>query len=157
MKQTSKLRIALCALIVGVAITPATAAASQASIVAAIERYSSKIDVAEGHVITAVGEYKASGKDPAAVRAAIAKSIHVLSTLKAKIAAQSAPAGPVSKGKAMFDQGLQDVIVAYRRLKTIFGKALSPQTAVADAKKALLEIKHAQKELTAGAKLLTGT
>lgn len=157
MGTTGRLRIAAIALVIaGGAIVPATAAASDASIVAAIESYGPKIDKAEGGVLTAVGNYKASGKDPGQVTAAIGKSIHVFASLKAKIAKQSAPAGRVRRGKQKVEQGLSQIITAYKRLSGEFGKEVSPEVAESDAKQLVHEVLLARKDLTKGVKLLAG-
>ncbi|MHB1469121.1 MAG: hypothetical protein ACYCX7_08190, partial [Solirubrobacteraceae bacterium] len=118
------------------------------------ESYGPKIDRAEGGVLTAVGKYKASGKDPEAVRAAIGRSIRVLTSMNAKIAKQSAPAGRVSTGKADVEAGLKKIVSAYKHLRSEFGKQLSPEVAQADAKRLVQAVLTARKDLTKGVKLL---
>jgi hypothetical protein len=131
------------------------ASASGASIRAAIQSYNSKVLVAEGHLLSAIGKYKKHG-DPVPVRVALDRSIAVLSSLKAKIASQSASSPRVKKGKAKFEQGLRSVIVAYRHLKRAFGeKQSSPQTAKAQAAKALRAVKKGQAQIKEGARLLS--
>lgn len=130
------------------------ASASDASIKAVIKSYDSKILVAEGHVITAIGEFKKSG-NPSGVQAAITKSTGVLQALKSAIASQSASSPRVKQGKTKLEQGLKTVIAAYQHLKTAFGeKHASPQNAKAEAKKALVAVKKGSLELREGAKLL---
>lgn len=119
--------VALCLATVGAAGHPSTAAASDASIKRAIKRYDHKILVAEGHVLSAIGQYKKTGQ-PAGVEAALSKSIAVFRSLKAKIAAQSAIAPKVKQGKLKLIKGLQAVISAYQHLKTAFAiKATNPR------------------------------
>jgi hypothetical protein len=131
------------------------ASASDASIKAAIKSYNSKILVAEGHLVTAIGEYKKSGS-PSGVQSALQKSIAVLESLKSKIAAQSASSQRVKLGKSKFEKGLQSVILAYQRLKKAFGeKKVSPRAAKAEAVKAVSAVKSGRTELREGAKLLS--
>jgi hypothetical protein len=150
-------RTALCVVVLGSVLTIpiASAAASDASIKATIKSYSARITVAEGHLLTAIGKYKASG-NPTVVDAALKKSIGVFRALKAKVGVQSASSTRIKTGKRKFESGLQQVIVAYEHLKTAFGeKRASPQAAKAQAKKALLAVKAGRKELMEGAKLLS--
>jgi hypothetical protein len=149
-------RVALCAVVLaGVLAGPVSgAAASDASIKAVIKSYNSKVLVAEGHLVTAIGEYKSSG-NPSGVQAAFKQSIVVLGALKSKIASQTASSKRVKLGQAKFDKGLQSVIVAYQRLSKAIGeKKVSPTAAKAEAKKAVIAIKSARVELEEGAKLL---
>jgi hypothetical protein len=133
----------------------AGASASDASIKSVIKSYDSKILVAEGHVLSALGEYKKSG-NPSQVDSAITKSVTVLQALKSAIAAQSASTPKIKTGKAKFETGLQTVITGYEHLKTAFGeKKASPQAAKEQASKALTSLKKAKSELREGAKLLT--
>jgi hypothetical protein len=151
-----KTQIVVCAVVLGAALLgPATGAmASDASIRAVLKSYSSRILISEGHVVTAIGEFKKSG-NPNGVQAALKRATGVLSSLKSKIAAQSASSRRVKEGKAKLENGLGAVIGAYRHLKTAFGeKQSSPQTAKAEAKKALRAIKQGASELREGAKLL---
>jgi hypothetical protein len=132
----------------------AGASASDASIKSVIKSYDSKILVAEGHVVSALGEYKTTG-DPTKVDAAIAKSVTVLRALKSAIGTQSASSTKVKEGKIKFEKGLKGVIVAYEHLKTAFGeKSVSPAAAKEQASKALKSLKEAGSELKEGAKLL---
>jgi hypothetical protein len=147
--------VACVAVVGGLLVGPVGAAsASDASIKSVIKSYESKILVSEGHVVTAIGEYKTSG-DPTGVQTAIAQAANVLGSLKSAIASQSASSPKIKEGKAKFEKGLRDVILAYQHLKKAFGaKKASPQIAKAEAKKALSAIKKGNKELRAGAKLL---
>jgi hypothetical protein len=150
-------RIVLCgAVLAGMLVGPISgAAASDASIKAVIKSYNSKVLVAEGHLVTAIGEYKKSG-DPTAVQAAFKQSIAVIGSLRSKIASQTASSKRVKLGQAKFDKGLESVIVAYKRLSKAIGeKKVSPAAAKAEAKKAVSAIKSARIELKEGAKLLS--
>ncbi len=152
-------RVMACvAMLCGALVGPvSSASASKASIKAAIVSYSSKIDVAEGGVLTAVGEYKAAPdpKDPAGVEAAISKSVTVLGALKAKVAKQSAAAPRVKKAKRKIGAGLQAVIVGYDELSTAYGEIASqPEAASSEAAKAEVVVKQGRKQLTEGIKLL---
>ena len=141
----------LCAVLMG---PVAGASASSASIKAAIRSYNSKILVAEGHVVTALGEYKTS-KNPAGVQTALGASISVIRSLKDKIALQSAGRPRVKRAKAKIEKGLQAVIASYQGLDNAFGeKSVNPEEAKAEATKALAAVKKGRKELLEGAKLL---
>lgn len=159
MRNTAMVRVvravACTAILGGVLAGPvAGASASDASIKAVIKSYDSKILVSEGHVVTAIGNYKKSGS-PSGVTTAIGKSIVVLRSLKSAIGAQSASSTKVKEGKVKFEKGLKGVIVAYEHLKTAFGeKQASPQAAKVQASKALKSLKQAKSELREGAKLL---
>jgi N-acetylglutamate synthase/N-acetylornithine aminotransferase len=88
----------------------ASASASSASIKAAIESYGSKIDVAEGRVLTAVGEYKTT-KNPSGVQSAIGESVAVLSALRSKVQHQAAGQARQDEdrgGPARVDRGLPE-------------------------------------------------
>jgi hypothetical protein len=157
LKRAKTGRLVLCAVMLGGVFAGSVtgASASDASIKAVIKSYNSKILVAEGHVVSAIGEFKDSG-NPTKVQAALQKSITVLGALESKISAQSASSPKIKLGKAKFDKGLQSVVVAYRRLKAAFGeKKVSPQAAKAEAKKAVLAVAKGRKELREGAKLLS--
>jgi hypothetical protein len=149
-------RMVVCAATLGaVTMGPVSgASASSASIRAAIKSYSGKVDVAEGHVVSALGEYKTS-KEPAGVQAALKEAVTVLAALKAKVAVQSTGRPRVKKAKTKIEQGLQGVIVAYKGLEVAFGeKATSPEAASAEAKKAEAAVKKGIAELREGVKLL---
>jgi hypothetical protein len=149
-------RAALCAaVLVGVLAGPVSgASASDASIKAVIESYNSKILVSEGRVVSAIGKFKRSG-NPKDVQAALQKATAVLGSLKSRIAAQSASGRRVKLGKTKLEQGLQKVIVAYRRLERAFGeKQVSPAAAKAEAKKAVLAVNAGRVDLREGVKLL---
>jgi hypothetical protein len=125
------------------------ASASSASIKAAFKSYSGKIDVAEGHVVTAIGEYKTS-KNAVPVQTAISESITVLGGLKSKVAAQPAGKPKVKKAKRKIEAGLQAVIVSYGLLSTAIGEdASNPEAAKAEA-----AVKKGRVELLEGVKLL---
>jgi multidrug resistance efflux pump len=146
--------VALCLATVGAAGHPSTAAASDASIKRAINRYDHKILVAEGHLLSAIGQYKKTGQ-PAGVEAALSKSIAVFRSLKAKIAAQSAVAPKVKQGKLKLIKGLQAVISAYQHLKTAFAiKATNAAAAKEQAEKAEAAVRKGQEELREGLQLL---
>lgn len=149
-------RVALCAaVLVGVLAVPVSGAfASDASIKAVIKSYNSKLLIADGHLSTALGEYKKSG-NPSGVQAAFRKSIAVLSSLKAKIASQKALSPRVKLGQSKFDKGLQAIVVAYRRLSKAIGeKQVSPAAAKAEARRAVTAIDRARVLFKEGAKLL---
>jgi hypothetical protein len=148
--------VACAAVLGGVLAGPiAGASASDASIKSVIKSYGSKILVAEGHVVSALGEYKKSG-DPSGVTSAITASVGVLRSLKSAIAGQSASSPKVKQGKAKFEKGLQKIIAGYQHLKTAFGeKKASPQAAKQQATIALNSLKRAKKELNEGARLLS--
>jgi hypothetical protein len=152
-------RVAVCAAtLCGAIVGPvAGASASVASIKAAIVSYNSKIDVAEGHVLTAVGEYKESKdpKDPAGVEAAIGNSVAVIGSLKAKVAHQSAATRRAKRAKAKILAGLQAIIVGYKELSSAYVETTtSPEAAMTEATKAAILAKKGRKELGEGVKLL---
>jgi hypothetical protein len=149
-------RVALCAaMVVGVLAGPVSgASASDASIKAVIKSYNSKLLIADGHLTTALGEYKETG-NPSGVQTAFKKSIGVLAALEGKIASQKASSPRVKLGQSKFDKGLQAIIVAYRRLSKAIGeKKVSPTAAKAEAKKAVSAIERARVLFKEGAKLL---
>jgi hypothetical protein len=149
-------RLASCAMVLGALLAGpvAGATASDASIKSVIKSYDSRLLVAEGHTVTAIGEYRQSG-NPSGVKAALTKSIALLRSLRSAIAPQSASSPRVKAGKAKVEKGLGAVILAYQHLKKAFGeKKASPQNAKAEAKKALSAIRKGRKELREGARLL---
>jgi hypothetical protein len=157
MRYRRAMPVVLCMAVLGALLVgPVSgASASDASIKAVIKSYTSKIDLAEGHLLSEIGRYAKSG-NPTKVDAALGRSIEVFTSLKAKIAAQSASSGRVKRGKAKFEKGLGKIVTAYRRLKTAFGeKKSSPSAAKAEAKKALTAVKSGRRELREGARLLT--
>jgi hypothetical protein len=130
------------------------ASASAGSIKAAIKSETPTILVDEGHLLTALGEYKTS-RNPAAVQAALTATIASVHSLESKIAAQPAVHPRVKRAKAKLEKGLQAIVVAYERLNTAFGeKTVSPEAAKAEVTKALRAVKKGGKELTQGMKLL---
>jgi hypothetical protein len=146
--------ITVCVAAAGAAGYASTASASDASIKQTIKTYNPKILVAEGHVLSAIGEYKQT-RQPAGVETALSKSIGVLSALKSKIAAQSAVAPNVKKGKLKLIKGLQAVIKAYQHLKTAFAvKAVNAAAAKEQAEKAEVAVRKGRKELREGVQLL---
>jgi hypothetical protein len=146
--------VALCLAMVGAAGSASTASASDASIKRAIKKYEPKILVVEGHVLSAIGQYRKTGQ-PAGVEAALSKSIAVFRSLKAKITAQSAVAPKVKKGKLKLIQGLQTVISAYQHLKIAFAvKARNATAAKEQAEMALAAVRKGQEELREGLQLL---
>ena len=146
--------VALCLATVGAGGHASTASASDASIKRAIKTYEHRILAAEGHVLSAIGQYKKTGQ-PAGVEAALSKSIAVFHSLKAKIAAQSAIAPKVKQGKRKLIKGLQAVIGAYQNLKTAFAiKATNAAAAKEQAEKAVAAVRKGQEELREGLQLL---
>jgi hypothetical protein len=145
----------LTATLLGVTLAPAAnASASVASIKAVILSYGPKIDVAEGHVLTALGEYKES-TGPAEVESAIGGSVAVLASLKTKVAEQRVGPRRARKGKGMIVSGLRAVIVGYEDLSEAYAeKTTNPSAAVTEAKAAEARVKEGQKDLHAGVKLL---
>jgi hypothetical protein len=132
----------------------AGASASDAGIKSLIKKYDSRLIVAEGHLVTAIGEYKTS-RNPEGVVNALDDATAVLRSLKTKIEAQPAAAARVKLGKADLVKGLRAVIVAYGHLKVAFGeKAGSPSAADENAQKAVLAVKRGRLDLAEGLKLL---
>jgi hypothetical protein len=149
-------RVALCAaVLVGALVGPLSgASASDASIKAVIRSYNAKLLIADGHLATALGEYRKSG-NPSGVQAALKKSIAVIGALKSRIASQKASGRRVKLGQAKFDKGLQAIVVAYKHLSTAIGeKKVSPTAAKAEARKAVTAIDRARVLFKEGAKLL---
>ena len=144
----------LAALVV-MAVGPVTGAwASKASIKGALKSYDGKIAVAEGHTLTALGEYKTT-KNAAPVEEAISQSVTVLSALRTKIESQSAGTPKVKAAKSKLVKGLEAIILSYGKLKAAFAdKASSPEAAQAEATKALAAVKIGRKQLNEAAKLL---
>ncbi len=132
----------------------AGASASDASIKSVIKSYNARMIVAEGHAVTAIGEYKQSA-NPSGVEAALTNSIGLLGSLRSAIATQSAPSPRVKAGKAKVEHGLSAMIHAYQHLEKAFGeKQASPQKARAEVKQGLRVAKKGRKELREGARLL---
>ncbi len=130
------------------------ASASRASIKAVLRSYSAKIEIVEGKVVTAIGEYKTS-HNPAPVDEAITNSITVISAVRTKIEHQSASAPRVKTAKQKLVKGLGGIIAAYEKLKTAYSvKAASPAAAEAEGEKALVALKAGTKELREAARLL---
>jgi hypothetical protein len=132
----------------------AGASASKRSIKLAVKSYSARILTSEGHVVSALGEYKTS-KNPAAAEAALGEAVSVLKELRAKVAAQGAPSPRVKEAKVKIEQGLHAVIVAYTSLSTALAeKASDPSGAMAEVEKFVAAAKKGSKELHQGALLL---
>jgi hypothetical protein len=132
----------------------ASAPASNASITAVIESYSSRILVDEGEVVSAIGVFKQTHQ-VAGVQTAISRSVKLLSSLKSKLVRQSASSRRVKLGKAKFVKGLGGVVKAYNHLALAYSEnAGNPQAAEAEATKAIAEVKKARAQLKKGAKLL---
>lgn len=149
-------RVLACAAVAcGMLIVPVTgASASDASIKHVIKTFTPQILVAEGHLVTAIGEYKTSG-NPAPVITDLDSSIGVLHSLKTRIAAQVAVSKRVKEGKAKLLKGLHAVIIAYDQLKVAFGeKAGSPTAAKENAEKADEAVKVGRKDLAEAVLLL---
>jgi hypothetical protein len=157
MRNSRTAEVVVCAVLICSALTAgftASASASDASIKAVLKSFNSKILVAEGHVVSAIGEYKKTG-NPTAVRGAIGKSIIVLDSLKNKVSVQSASSGRVKAGKAKLVKGLTSVVSAYKKLSIAFGeKKVSPAAAKAEAVKAVSAVKKGRTELREAVKLL---
>jgi hypothetical protein len=142
---------ALCAVLMG---PVAGASASDASIKKVFKQWDSRLLISEGHLETALGEYK-TRREAAQVESALGNAIDVLRGLKTKISQQSAVSTRVKEGKAKVVKGLGKLIVAYEHLKSAFTvKATSQQAAQEQAQKAKLALKHGAIEFLEGAKLL---
>lgn len=155
MRQPRAWVIAGLLLAIGVLAGPvAGASASDASIKAAFKKYNPKIDIAEGHVLAAVGTYETS-HIAAPVETAISESVAVLAGLRADVARQSAGKPRVKKAKQLIVKGLSELISAYGKLKTAFAeKAAEPEAAKIEAAAAVVQTTAGRKQLLAGAKLL---
>ncbi len=157
MTRTRTLRaVSLLAVSAVVLVGPVTgASASKASIKQALKSFSGRVDVAEGEVLTAVGNYKTT-KEAAPVETAIGKSVTVLKALKAKIAAQSAARPRIKMAKTKLVKGIGAAIVSYEHLSTAYAEHGTNQPAAeAEAVAALTKLKSAQKQLKEAAKLLS--
>jgi len=134
----------------------AGASASRASIRALIEGWTPKILVSEGHVVSAVGEYK-TARNPAPVETSIGEAIDVLRTLRNGIERQHAVRRRVKRAKNDLVDGLREVIVAYERLESAFReKGLSPVAADRNARRAGVLVERGQRDLRQGVRLLKG-
>ena len=130
------------------------ASASDASIRAAFKKYSPKINIAEGHVLSAAGAYE-TDHVAAPVEMAISESVDVLKGLRGDVARQSAGRPRVRKAKRLIIKGLGGVISAYGKLKTSFAeKETEPEAAKIEASAALKQVAAGRKQLIAGTKLL---
>jgi len=146
---------ALAAVLCAAMLIPATdASASAKGIKQAIKTYIPKIDQAEGHVLTAIGEYKEAG-NPTVVEEALANTVSVVRELEAKVAGQRARAHRVKHGKAKIMTGLKAIVRAYQHLATAFAdKAPAPDVAKSEAEKSVRSIRRGVRELEEGLKLL---
>ena len=132
----------------------AGASASEASIKATFEHYKARVDVAEGHVVSALGEYETS-KEPAKAETALKEAASVLLSLRSKIQSQSASAPRVKEAKTKIVEGLGGVAAAYKDLaNALEEKTSSPEAAKAEAQKFKASAKKAILELHEGVKLL---
>ena len=157
MTRPTVLRLAGCAAVIcssmGWAASPAWA--SRASIRAAIVSYMPRVDVAEGHVLVALGEYK-ERHDPAPLEAAIADSVSVIGELRQAVAHQSAVARRVKTARAKVEQGLANVILGYEDLSRAYAvKAQSEEEAKVEAVAAEVAVTKGRVQLAEGLKLLT--
>jgi hypothetical protein len=156
MRKARLARVFACLVVVGMTLSVSVsgASASDASIKASFKSYNSKILIAEGHLATALGEYKTS-HNATPVEEALSHSTAVVHSLEVKIARQAAGAPRVKEGKAKIVKGLTAVVVAYGQLKAAFeAKTASPEAAVEDAQKAELAVKKGRKELLEGVRLI---
>lgn len=152
--RLAALAAALCCVTMG---PVSSASASAKSIETVFKSYNGKIQVAEGRVLSASGEYEQSSdpKDPTAIQAAISESVAVLSSLKGKVARQSAHAPNVRKARSKIVKGLSEVIVGYGDLSVAFGeKATNAQAAKIEAEKADALGGEGRKNLREGLRLL---
>jgi hypothetical protein len=150
-KSVAACMVVLCAVL---AAPVASASASDASIKKVFKKWDSRLLVSEGHLITALGEYKTT-RNAAPVESALGDAIEVLRGLKAKIERQSAASTRVKEGKAKVVKGLSALVVAYEHLKAAFDvKATSQQAAEEQTQKAKLALKHGAAEFLEGARLL---
>lgn len=149
-------RVVACIVMVcgATAVSVTSAAANDTSIKAAIRSYNPRMLVDEGHLVTALGEYKTS-RDPKGVQAALATCIATFHALRSKIAAQSASRHSVRAGRAKLETGLQAIIVAYEGLNTAFGeRKMSPEAAKTEAANATIAVDKGRTDLAEGMKLL---
>lgn len=152
----SRRTVACCLIVLAGALAGpvAGASATKGSIRAALKSYSGKLAVAEGHTLTAAGEFKTT-KNATPVTEAITESISVLSALRTKIAGQSAVAPKVKMAKSKLLKGLAAVIGAYEKLKSAYSlKSSSPEAAQTEAEKALVAVKSGRKQLNEASRLL---
>jgi hypothetical protein len=146
--------VAVCWLLIG---PVASASASAKSIKAVIESFTPRIEVAEGHVVTAAGEFAQSKapKNAAPVQTAIGESTRVLGELAEKVAGQPAGTRRVKRARAKIARGLRELIAGYRRLSTAIGeKAAGQPSASSEARKGEAVAVRGRKLLLEGVKLL---
>jgi hypothetical protein len=155
MNHRKIVRAVMCATLLcsALAIPVTSASASDSSIRATLKSYNPRLIVDEGHVITALGEYKTSGT-PTAVQAALVTYMTSLRSLRSAIAKQSAGRPNVKAGKAKLEQGLQGIIVAYTKLNVALGEHKGSPEAKTELANASIAVDKARTELAEGAKLL---
>ena len=142
-KKLSLRIVVLSAVLCSAMLIPASGAlASAKSIRQALKVYIPKIEQAEGHVQTAIGEYKEKG-DPAVVEEALGNTVTVVQALEAKVAKQSARSRRVKRTKAKIIAGLEAIVLAYQHLGTAFAdKAPAPSAAKAEAEKSIRSVRR---------------
>jgi hypothetical protein len=127
---------------------------SESSIKAVILSYAGKIDIVEGRVVTAVGEFRET-KNVAPLETAISGSVSVLRTLQAKLSRQGAHSTRVKKAKAKIVGGLRDLVVAYEELAAVYNEYLTnPTSARSTALSAQGLVVEGRNEVIQGIKLL---
>ena len=132
----------------------ASAQASNASIKQVLKRALPQIIEEEGHVVTALGEYKKTG-NLTPVDEAVNKNIALLKEIRGKIAKQHASNAKGRRGKTKLERGLMRIARAYKKLETALGlKHTHPAASKKLARKALRAIQKADKELEEGTALL---
>jgi hypothetical protein len=133
----------------------ASASASRSGIIGIVETYVPKIVEAEGKVVSALGEYERTG-ELTKTDEALNKNIKLLQEMRSKIAAQSAASRRVKRAKHRLEKGLNRVIGAERGLENALTvKHTNPEAAKAEAEKAILAIKRADREISEAEALLT--
>lgn len=131
-----------------------TAWGSETSIKAVIVSYAGKIEIAEGRVITAVGEFRET-KNVAPLETAISGSVSVLRTLQARLSRQGAHSSRVKEAKAKIVGGLRELVVAYEQLAAAYNEYLTnPNAARSAALSAQGLVVEGRNEVMQGIKLL---
>lgn len=132
----------------------ASAQASNASIRQVLKRAVAQILEEEGHVVTALGEYKKTG-NLTAVDEAVNKNVALLKEVRAKIAKQHASNARGRRGKTKLERGLTRIARAYKKLEAALGlKHTHPAASKKLARRALRAINKADKEIGEATKLL---
>ncbi len=155
MRRSGMFTVALAALTaLAIAGPVSDAAASGAGIKRAIKSYEGKILVAEGHLLSAEGTYKAT-KVAAPVVAALEENVKVLTQLRSAVARQSAARPKIKQAKHLVLAGIGSLLTAYEKLKTAFSeKTVNETAAKAEAEKAVLAARTAKLDLRRAGKLL---